>query len=183
MFLLHINSHDKVFGKSAPRIKQQNFLKVKFKKQIKFLNLLKTNKKTKDLSLIFKNKIKSGSPLKYVLGISLSNTNTNVYVTDVKGKIKYLSSAGFLGLSGNQKIKKPAVLIKLLQLTIKKTEFMGNLPIALHLKNFTESYVSLILSIVSKYFNIKHIRVYNNKPYNGCRPKKIKRKKRRKKFF
>ena len=183
MFLLHINSSNKFFKKNMLHVQQLNFLKKKLKNKIEFLNLLKENKRTKNLSLTLKkNRILENS-LKYIIGVSLSNTNTNFYITDIKGNIKYFSSAGFLNLNGNQKIRKPAVLIKLLRLIISKTKFIGNASIALHLKNFTEFYVYLILTLIKKYFVVKHVRVYNNKPHNGCRPRKLKRKKRRKLFF
>ena len=145
-----------------------------------FLALLKN---IRNLSLNL-NKIKNVNNLfKYIIGISLTNTNTNVYITDIKGNIKFSSSAGFLNMTGNQKIRKPGVIIKLLYLIIEKPKFIKNYPTALVFKNFTKYYISLILLLLKKHFFIKCVKVYNSKPYNGCRPKKIKRKKRRKLFF
>lgn len=183
MFLLYLNSSNKFLKPDLLHLQQLNCLKKKLRDKVEFLNLLKNNKKTKNLNLVLKKNQVLENPLKYILGISLTSTNTNFYVTDIKGNVKYFSSAGFLNLNSNQKTRKPAVLIKLLRLTIENTSFIGNAPIAIHLKNFTRFYVYLILTLIKKYFVIKHVCVYNNRPHNGCRPRKLRRKKRRKLAF
>ena len=183
MFLLHINDSKKLYKDSYMRIAQLNLLKKKLLIKAISLTSLKKKKSIKN-SILTLNKTKMmNNPFKYVIGISLTSTNTNVYVANVKGDVKFSSSAGFLNISGDQKTKKPGVIIKLLYLIVEKTKFIGNSSIVLVLKNFTEYYISLVLLLLKKYFYIKCVKVYNNKPYNGCRPKKIKRKKRRKLFF
>lgn len=186
MFLLHINGISKFSKNHLSHLKQLNFLK---KKLINKINFLKTNKKTKSLSIVLKknpmnnkNKI-SKNFIKHIIGITLSNSNTNVYISDIKGKIKHFSSAGSLGLNGKQKIKKPLVLIKLLRYVLSRAKFIKKSSVALHLRNFTEFHASLVLSLLNKYFLIEVVRIFNNKPHNGCRPKKLKRKKRRKLVF
>lgn len=63
-----------------------------------------------------------------------------------------------------------------------EAQFLFNEPLALHLTNvnfFSQKYV---LSKLEEKFFITFIKVLDAKPYNGCRPRKLKRgKKRRKK--
>ena len=49
--------------------------------------------------------------------------------------------------------------------------------VALHLKNFNQRLGLFTISLLLKYYNIELIKIYNNEPHNGCRPKKQKRKK------
>ena len=183
MFLLHINKTKAFFNDSVLNIKQLNFLRKQLVDKIKFLNILKQNKKTKSLSLVLKKNQVFETPIKYIVGVSLSNTNSSIYVTDIKGKVQFFLSAGSLGLSGKQKTKKPAVLIKLLRALLNKKQFKKKSCIALHLKNFTKFYTSIVLSLLKKHLKVAFVRVFNNKPHNGCRPKKLKRKKRRRVSF
>lgn len=183
MFLLHINKTKTFSQDFNANIKQLNFLRKQLINKIKFLNILKQNKETKSLSLVLKKNQVFETPVKYIVGVSLSNTNSIIYVTDIKGKVKFFLSAGFLGLNGKQKIKKPAVLIKLLRSLIVKGQLKKNSYVALHLKNFTKFYTSIVLSLLKKHLKVGFVRVFNNKPHNGCRPKKLKRKKRRRVFF
>lgn len=169
MLSLHINQNCKL-----ENIKQLNFFK---KKLIHKINVLKNNNKKLYCIPKTKNKIDENS-IKNIIGITLSNSNTNLYFSDIKGKIKFFLSSGGLGLNGKQKVKKPVVLVKLLRYILSKLSLLNNHPTALHLKNFTKFYASLVTTLLSKYVLIELIRVYNNKPHNGCRPKKIKRKKR-----
>jgi len=183
MFLLSINKINNFFKSSNSDIKQLNFLKTQLVNKIKFLNKLKQNKKIKNLSLILNKTQILETPVKYILGVSLSNTNSIVYVTDIKGNVQFLASAGFVGLSGKQKIKKPAIFVKLLRLLLNKQSFLKNSYIALHLKNFTKFNAFFVISLLKKHLKISFVRVFNNKRHNGCRPKKLKRKKRRRVFF
>ena len=172
MLLLHINFY--ICKLNLLQIKQLNFFK---KKLINKINILKNNKKNIYYTLKTKNKINE-NPVKHIIGITLSNSNTNLYFSNIKGKIQFFLSSGFLGLSGKQKIKKPVILIKLIRYVLSKLGFLDNSSTALHLRNFTKFYASLVITLLNKYVLIELIRVYNNKPHNGCRPKKIKRKKR-----
>lgn len=179
MFLLRIKNINDL-SKLKSNKSELLFLKEEFFSK---LYLLKKFKKVKLLSLLRNQKKSSENVISYIIGISLTNTNVNIYVTDIKGNVKLLASAGNLGLNGKQKTKKPAVIIKLLRLVLTKMAFLNTGYIALHLKNFTEFYVSFIVSLIKKHLNIELLRVFNNKPHNGCRPKKLKRKKRKKLSF
>jgi ribosomal protein S11 len=122
--------------------------------------------------------------IKYVLGITMKNTNIIVYMTDVKGTIMFSCTAGLLGVRRKQRRKKVPVLIRLLKFLLLKTNCANQKDlVALHLRNFSEKLSSFTLNFILEYLNIELVRIENNHPHNGCRPKKQKRKKRLKLHF
>lgn len=183
MFLLQVKKTREVLKPHPGNIEQLILLKNKLANKIQLLDFFKKTKKIKSINIALQKTQTSENLVKYIIGIFLSNTNINVYITDIKGKVNLFLSAGSLGLNGKQKTKKPVVLIKMMRLALSKIKFTKNTYVALNLKNFTKFNISLILSLLKKYLTIELVRVYNNKPYNGCRPKKLKRKKRRRLVF
>lgn len=188
MFLLQIIKKNKLnYNNNLVQI-------IKVKQYIKNLNesiiLLKQVKKKNRIKilrfLLAKNdKILTinQSLIKYVVKISLSKTNTLIHVTDIKGNLKFFQTAGYINLTGKQKAKQPLALIKLLKVLIMQAKFLTNQVIALHFKNITKSYKLFIIFMLEKRFIIRFIKDYNLQPYNGCRPKKIRRKKKGKKLM
>ena len=122
--------------------------------------------------------------VRYVLGITMKNTNIIVYMTDIKGTIMFSCTAGLLGVKKKQRRRKVPVLIRLLKFLLLKTNCVNQQDlVALHLKNFSEKLSSFTLNFILEYLNIELVRIENNHPHNGCRPKKQKRKKRQKLHF
>jgi ribosomal protein S11 len=119
--------------------------------------------------------------LMYVVNISFLKANTTIHVSDVKGNLKLFYSAGSVGLGGKQKRQRRVAAAKLISLLLKKATFLGNKPIALHLNN-VNSYKNLIVNKLRRNLYIRLIKTFNQTPYNGCRRKKVRRKKYTKKF-
>jgi ribosomal protein S11 len=186
MFLSHIQNN-KINQINFNQILKIKILIKKLKNKVFFLTQIKENKKLRNLKLFLpKKKFFSNTQedlVKYVIGISLLKTNSILYVTNIKGQLKFFCSAGLVGLTGKQKIKKPLVLINLLKIFIKKAKFLNVSPVALHLKNFNKYYELFVLNILKTKFFIKIIKNFTVQPHNGCRPKKIKKKKRKKILF
>jgi len=155
-------------------------LLLKFHK-ISFLK--KLNKKFFNNNFFVENKTVAKDFIEYILNISLSNKNTNVFITDLKGNIKTLVSIGFLDLQQKQKIKNSTIILKLLLLVFAKFSLQNSIFIGLHLTNFTKFHASFVLSLLKDHIKIKSLRIFNNKPHNGCRPRKLKRKKVKRIFF
>lgn len=182
MFLLHINKY------KLKKIKYyQNILK-KIENNVKLLERIKEHQIAKNLQKIIKKDFevsfyKSNFFVKYILGVIISKTNTIVYLTDVKGKVKYFITSGILKI--NEKQNKTVVISKLLKfLLLKNINLRKTNGIVLHFKNLNQRLALIVFSLVSKYFqNILAVKICNNQPHNGCRPKKIKRKKRKKLVF
>lgn len=189
MFLLHIVKNKREKDNLLQVLYLKSLLK-KLKEQMFFFKKMKKNKIIKNLrfNLLKKNQqflnFKSNNLIKYIMGISIYATNLVIYLSDIKGKIKFFCTAGSLGLNKKEKKKKVAVLIKLVKAMIFKIKFVSkNDLIALHLRNFNEKLGTFILSFLIKYYNIETIKINNNQPHNGCRPRKLKRKRRRKLNF
>jgi len=128
----------------------------------------------KNFKLDFKKK-KKQNLITYIINIYLTNTNTFINITDLKGNSKVYYSSGYLNLKGKQKIKQPLTIINILKILITKTKFLKNKPIAIHFKNIKSYYESLITKKIKNKFFIKFIRSYNLQSHNGCKLKKIKR--------
>jgi len=157
-------------------------LKKRFKVQLKNLRTQKTVRLiSSDESFCIRKSLK---PINYVIGVVISKTNIIVYLTDIKGELKFFHTAGSLKLKKSQKKKKVIVLTKLLKVLLMNVNFITkNDVIALHLQNFNEGLVKLLYHFLVKHYNLEIVQVNNNQPHNGCRPRKLKRKKRRKLNF
>lgn len=159
----------------------KNLLK-KFKIQLKNL---KTSKNVRllvsDDNFLINKSVKS---ISYIIGVHIYKTNIVIYLSTIKGEIKFFYTAGSLNLKKNQKKKKVVVLTKLLKVLLLNVNFITQKDvIALHLQNFSEGLVKVIYSFLIKHYNLEVVQVNNNQPHNGCRPRKLKRKKRRKLNF
>ena len=117
----------------------------------------------------------------YIINISFLKANTTLHVSDIKGNVKLFYSAGSVGLTGKQKKKRRVALSKLISLLTQKATFLKGKQIALHLKN-VNFYQNLIVEKLQQTFYIRAIKSFNQLPYNGCRKRKIRRKKYTQKF-
>lgn len=117
----------------------------------------------------------------YIISISFLKANTTIHVSDTKGNLKLFYSAGSVELSGKQKRKRRIAVSKLISLIFKKATFLGQKPIALHLNN-VNFYKNLIVRKLKRNLYIRIIKIVNQTPYNGCRRKKLRRKKYTKRF-
>lgn len=117
----------------------------------------------------------------YVINLSFLRANTTVHVSDVKGNVKLFYSAGSVDLTGKQKRKRRVAVSKLISLILKKSSFLATKPIALHLNNVSY-YKGFIVDRLKNVLYIRIIKSFNQTPYNGCRKRKLRRKKYTKKF-
>jgi ribosomal protein S11 len=115
----------------------------------------------------------------YIIKINATKTNTFLNITDSKGNLKLSFSAGKLGLKKRQKIAQPNALIQLLKKVFLRAKFLENKTIGLQFRSIKPSHELLVLNMLKNIVFITSIRSYNLYPHNGCRPKKLKRFKRR----
>lgn len=154
----------------------------KDKDAIQFLNKKILKKHSHFFKLILKKKSQIIQPISHVIHISILKKNTTIRVTDTKGQLKLFCSASFsLKLSGKQKTMQPKVLISLIKHFLGKAYFLRNKLTALHVKYISKNLLRLVIQRLKKKIEIKTINYSNFFPHNGCRPKKIKRLKRKKK--
>jgi len=155
----------------------------KLKTQINSLKKVKENS-YHDLSLEksqVEQTINQNLVVMYILNISFLKANTTIHISDIKGNMKLFYSAGSVGLTGKQKKKRRIAISKLISFLLKKSNFLNKKPIALHLNNVS-FYKNLIISKLKRSLYIRVIKSFNQTPYNGCRKKKLRRKKYTKKF-
>jgi ribosomal protein S11 len=84
-------------------------------------------------------------------------------------------------LKGKRKTKQPLALNSLINSLKNDAKFLYSKPIALHLTNVNFFSYNYVLSKLEEKFFITYIRVFDTTPHNGCRPRKIKRGKKRSK--
>ena len=112
----------------------------------------------------------------YIIEIAFSKKNTLFHISDCSGNIKFFYSAGSFQQKGKGKIARSIILRKFYRFLISKLKSIRKVPIAIHLKN-VDSNMFWFLKKLKKKFFIVLVKHFNQHPYNGCRKKKIRRKK------
>jgi ribosomal protein S11 len=141
------------------------------------------NYKSLNYSLFFKKKYftEHDNLVVYIIDISFSRSNTLLHVMDSSGILKFFCSAGDLSYTGKSKKARVSVLKAMIRILVRKLKFLQNKPIALHLKNVRFRKFWIVKRLKKKFF-IKVVRSFNLYPHNGCRKRKIRRKKIKKKI-
>ena len=127
------------------------------------------------LATNFKMLPKKSSLVTYIINISFLRTNVTLQVMDVTGKLKFFCSAGSVNFKGKQKRARLLVLNRLINFFISRVKFLKGKPIGLHLKNVGNTKFLIIRKLKHKFF-IKIIKTFELFPHNGCRKKKLRRK-------
>lgn len=112
----------------------------------------------------------------YVIDISFSKKNILFHVSDFLGNIKFFYSAGSFQQKGKEKATRAQILKKFLRTLVSKLKFVKKVPIAIHLKNMDPNTFWFLEKLKKRLF-ITVIKHFNPHSFNGCRKKKIRRKK------
>ena len=139
----------------------------------KLLETLNFKKKVIESNNVNKNLIR------HIINIKFSASNTLVNVTDIEGSPKIFISSGMVGLKGKQKKHQPTAIVKILKFLVAKMKFLGSNPVAIHFIGAKRYQILLSIKLLKTKVFIKSIRNYNLKAYNGCRPRKMRRLKKR----
>jgi len=158
------------------RLKKQYLKKMQNKARI--LNELKEiNYKQINSQLLIESKSLANTTfVMYIIDISFSKKNTLFHVSDCSGNVKLFYSAGSFQQKGKGKIARSIVLRRFYKLLVSKLKFVKKLPLAIHFKN-ADSNMFWFLKKLKKKFFITVVKHFNQYPYNGCRKRKIRRKK------
>lgn len=167
-------------------LQEEKFYVENLLNQVIYLKKLKTNNYKSlgvEKSTIYNNKEINPQDFMvvYIINISFLKANTTIHVSDIRGNLKLFFSAGSVDLTGKQKKKRRIAVSKLISLLLKKARFLNRKPIALHLSNVS-FYKNVIVRKLKRNLYIKIIKIFNQTPHNGCRKKKLRRKKYTKKF-
>jgi ribosomal protein S11 len=114
--------------------------------------------------------------IKYIIKIVFSKTNTLLHIMDFEGNLIFFCSAGSMQYKGKRKKARYMVFRSFFKCIISKLKFLKSQPIALHLQNVQTNKIQLIRLLKKKLY-IKIIKNFTIYPYNGCRKKKVQRKK------
>jgi ribosomal protein S11 len=157
-------------------LKKQYLKKVQSKAH--FLNELKEiNYKRINSKFLIESKFLSSTTfVMYIIDISFSKKNTLFHVSDCSGNVKFFYSAGSFQQKGKGKVARSIVLRKFYKLLVSKLKFVKKVPLAIHFKN-ADSNMFWFLKKLKKKFFITIVKHFNQYPYNGCRKRKIRRKK------
>lgn len=112
----------------------------------------------------------------YVMDITFSRSNIFLHIADSAGKLIFFISAGGLNYKGKNKRSYFKIFKNMFRILITKFRFLRGKPTALHLKNVGSNKSWVVRKLKLKFF-IKTIKTFNLFPFNGCRVKKIRRKK------
>lgn len=139
-----------------------------------YLNEIKNKKNNRTIIKNFN--IKEVYLVKYIIDIKFSRTNTLVHVMDFSGNLKFYCSGGKVQYTGKRKKSRKAVIRDIYKLLISKLDYLNKQPIALHLKN-TNNLAKWLIRLFKKKNFVKVIKIFKTYPSNGCRKKKVRRKK------
>lgn len=151
------------------------------------------NRSLKSFNLVKKKKLKSiykiknsicftnvkHYPINYILTLSVSPTNTLINLSNSIGKPLISLSSGSINLKKRQKTLQPLAIINLLKSLILIANFKNNESLTIHFKNLKSYYESLVINLLKNVIFIKSVKSSNLQPHNGCRPKKLRRIKKR----
>lgn len=180
MFLSNIKKKSLIFNSNQFLVldKIYKILKLSKKKTLskKFiLSLIKLNQP----DFKYKKEKIQQNLISYVIKINLTKTNTLVTITDVLGAKVSSFSSGLVGLTKRQKRQQPDALIKVFKFLLLKSKILKNKVISLQLTNIKARKEFAFLKRLKSVLFINSIKSYALHPHNGCRPKKLKRFKRR----
>lgn len=161
------------------------FRKISFKKQyiqalkknLFFLSHVKEyNYKSLNSFLVQKPLSCTEKLVSYIINISFSRTNTLLHLMDPSGKLMFFYSAGNFSYKGKNKKARILVFNSMLKFISKNFKFLYYKPVVLHLKNVKFMKRRFIKKLTKK-FPLLLVKNFNVYPHNGCRIKKIRRKK------
>jgi small subunit ribosomal protein S11 len=110
-----------------------------------------------------------------IFNVSSSLNNTFVALTDLKGKVRYVRSAGLCGFQGKKKRStKFAVkyILKSVANFAKRRKILG---VYLSLRGFSKPRRYVLGILKNRQIKVLGIRDITPNPHNGCRPKKKRR--------
>jgi len=119
----------------------------------------------------------------FILNIKIVTNNIYFNLTDIKGNTIFVYTVASVVqhkrdfLREKKQLQK--LLINMLKVFINKTRHIQKTLLAIHFTGTRIFQETLIINSLKKAFIIKYIKSFNFNPHNGCRPKKVRKVKRR----
>lgn len=123
------------------------------------------------------------SSVTHIVYVIQNRTNLVMHVANSNGNLMYSVNAHSVGFTGKAKQRAQVSIVKkFLHVLITSSElaFLKSKPVALHLTNigFIKQFV---VKKLKNFLFIESVRIFTVVPFNGCRKKKLRRKKIKKK--
>lgn len=112
----------------------------------------------------------------FIVSITYTKKNTFLHVTDFSGKLLFFKSAGMFNSKGKFNKFRIIALRNFYKSIVSKLGSIKNKPIALHLKGVGLAWPYIVRDLRKKFF-IRVVKLFSLAPHNGCRGKKLRRKK------
>lgn len=115
----------------------------------------------------------------YIIYIIQNRTNLVMHIINSQGKPVFSMNSFAVGFSGKAKQKAQATIVKKfvqVLITSSKLSFLKNKSTALHLKNIGFIKQWLIKKLKFSFY-LESVKTFTTVPFNGCRQKKLRRKK------
>lgn len=124
-----------------------------------------------------KDQIVSKKPFKNrgIVYVHASLTNTIVVLTDLKGKTKYVRSAGLCGFQGKKKRSTKFAIISTLETLADIAKDRRYTEVFLCLRGVSRARRHVLKCLKEKGLKLLGIWDMTPNPHNGCRPKKMRR--------
>jgi ribosomal protein S11 len=149
-----------------------------FLKEIFIKKKIGEGNSNKKKTLLFNEKVTlKGYFIKFIIYISCTKSNTFIHIMDCLGSERYFYSIN--SISKSTKSKKNSdiqVTEKFYKILVAKLKFLQGTSVALHFNSIEFNFQWFLEKIAKKLF-ITIVRFYTKYSHNGCRKKKIKRKK------
>ena len=149
----------------------QSLIQIKKKKTSKRINSYK--------NLNCNNREFNQNPVNYILTLNVLPTNSLINLAKPNGDILISLSGGYINLKKRQKKLQPLALINLLKSLCLMVNFKPTESIAIHFKNVKPFYTTVIIKMLKRVFFIRSTKSFHLQPHNGCRPKKLRKFKKR----
>lgn len=117
----------------------------------------------------------------HIIGITFTKSNTHLFVTNISGKLIFYCSTGYLKFKGKERKYRSNMLNNIRRIFLTKFKFLKNKRVALHLKNVGRDLIKIIKKLKDLIFLVT-IRNFTALSFNGCRARKVSRKKYKKKL-
>nr|YP_009237657.1 ribosomal protein S11 [Trachydiscus minutus]AML60668.1 ribosomal protein S11 [Trachydiscus minutus] len=110
-----------------------------------------------------------------ILYLKVSQNNTIISLTNLKGKVEITKSCGCLGFQGKKKRSTKFAIESTLFSVIKKVKELQWKRIAVYLNGFAKGRFYILNSLKKNNLKLGLVRDVTAIPHNGCRPKKLRR--------
>lgn len=107
--------------------------------------------------------------------LKASQNNTIITLTNIKGRVKFVRSCGYLGFQGKKKRSTKFAIESTLFSIVQKVKELRWTKLALYLSGFAKGRFFVLNTLKKNNLKISFVKDITPIPHNGCRLKKLRR--------